>query len=470
MQNTVQISRTDTSYALSPGAGLRYGECYIYLNFILLLLARVLDSVTTFQLNLSQILLGVSTLLFLPFFRLIAKGRVNKLNTMGYLVILAAAFSPIFYLFLDMVDDSRSISSHFALDKFISYSSYSVHTLAIYVCISSLNVKIWKKINKCIFFVGIAISIEAIVFYLIFPNFIAAEWIAPKGKFVSLLIRDNVLCGIIATIFYIQSIILYRLRQPKSSFKFFLCGLLAISLLLAAGERSTILAFIVLNLLVFVLAKKGNLKMPVSNGFILIMLLITLGAVQFNVGRETSYFDSESGIDRLVIGSVGVKTAIDFFPLGAGGNMSSAYFGKNASNSQLFNAFQESLPTDFRNQFELFRSIRSGEEKGRVSWHNSYLELVSDIGIVGVIICLALVYFWFKYYSLLKCCLKRNEGNPKAMEPILWLSFYFFILISFFFTSHNSYYWVFGFYLFGSLLVVKRYVQSQPVPDFLKMA
>ena len=470
MQNTLQINQANTGYALSHSSGVRYGECYIYLNFILLLLARALDSVVTLQLNLSQILLGVSTLLFLPFFPLIAKSRVNKLNTMAYFIFLAVVFSPVFYLFMDLVDDSRSIGSYFALDKFISYASYSVHTLAIYVCITSLNVKIWKKINKCIFYVGIAISLEAIVFYFLFPNFISAEWIAPKGKFVSLLIRDNVLCGIIATIFYIQSIILYRLRQSKFSFKFFLCGLLAISLLFAAGERSTILAFIVLNLLAFVLAKKGNLKKPVSNGFILIMFLITLGAVQFNVGRETSYFDSDSGIDRLVIGSVGVKTAIDFFPLGAGGNMSSAYFGKNVSNNQLFNAIQESLPTDFRNKLELFLSIRFGQEKGRVSWHNSYLELVSDIGIIGVIICLALVYLWFKYYSLLKYCLKRNRTNPKAMEPILWLSFYFFILISFFFTSHNSYFWVFGFYLYGSLLVVERYVQGQPVPDFLKRA
>ena len=445
---------------------MRYGEFYIYSNFTLLLIARMFDSFNVFQINLSQLFLGMLTLLFLPILPFMAKDPINRPNKIAMTLILIVTFSPAFYLFMDMIDVSRMLSTHSNLKKFISYISYSVHALAIYICMSNLTTTIWNKVNKIIFYIGIAISIEAIIFYFFLSDYIPKQWIAPKGKFVSLLIRDNVLCGIIAIILFIQSIILFRFGQVKSNFKLFLCGCLAFILLMAAGERSTILAFIVFVILIFYMTPKGKQRKPIPVGLISIFFLVVMVFVQFNLGRETSYFDAESSIDRIVISSIGVKTATDFFPIGAGGNMSSAYIGSYAHNSYLFDVIQEILPTDFRNKYDLFLSFYS--DKGRISWHNTYLELVGDIGIVGAIICAALIYFWFKYYTLLKNYLKRNRADPRAALPLLWLCFYLFILITFLFTSQNSYYWVFGFYLYGSLLAIKKYVMSKSPSVLMK--
>ena len=220
------------------------------MNFILLFLARLLDSVSPFTLNLSQIFLGIFTLIYLPIFLLSGKG---KANTTAFLIILFIVFSPFYYLLLDVLDDTRLISSHSELDKFISYSSYAAHALGIYACLSNLSVNLWSKINKFIFYIGIVISIEAIIFYYVFPNVIPMELIAPKGKFVSLLLSDNVLCSIVATLLYVQSIISFRYGEMKSNFKLLICVLLAFILLWAAGERSSILAFGFLNLLAFFL-------------------------------------------------------------------------------------------------------------------------------------------------------------------------------------------------------------------------
>ena len=207
MLETTQTNDTATTNgAGSPKHSLKYGELYIYLSFVSLLLAKTLDPIAPFQLNLSQLFLGFLTLIHLP---LIARAKTNRVNAITLFIIVIIAISPIFYLALDLLDETRLIATHTAVNKFISYSSYSVHALAIYVCISTLNITIWNKINKYIFYLGVVISFEAIIFYYIFPDLIPRDLIAPKGKFESLILHNNVLCGIVATILYPQSVIVF---------------------------------------------------------------------------------------------------------------------------------------------------------------------------------------------------------------------------------------------------------------------
>lgn len=461
MPRTEQVNQLDSYGAMIPKPGLKPAALYIYLNFMLLLLAKTFDLVIPHQLNWSQIFLGILTLIYLPFILLIILGKNNKINAMALFIIFIIAASPIFYLALDILDKTRSLDTHSETDKFISYASYSVHALAFLVCLSGLNTTVWNKVNKYIFYLGICISLEALLFNFIFPDIIPREMIAQNGKFGSLIIHNNVLCGIIATILYVQSIILFKLGARKSNIKFLCCGFLALVLLIAAGERSTILAFVIFNFLLALLEAKAKLKKPILSRYVFLLVIIIFGAAQQNIGRDASYFSSDSSIDRLVIASIGIKTAMDFLPFGAGGNMSTAYFNLSTPDNELLEAFLGSVSPETIDLYTSSLRRRANSETNRTSWHNTYIELIADLGIIGVVVCLTLVYYGCRYYYLLTTYLKKNNPSQKSMEPILWLCFYFFILITLFFASQNSYYWFFGFYLYGSLLIVKKCIHTK---------
>lgn len=453
MKRTLETKSLNFSqiYCVDESYGIKYGEVYIYLNFFFFFISRISDHFFSIQYNSSQIFLAILTLVFIPLLPLIYRDRERNISPIIFFIIFIIAASPLFYLAMDQFYFERqSLISHGSYNVF-SYISYSFHALSLFIIILSINIRIWLNINRAIFFIGILISLEALFFYYVFPDFIDPKWISPKSKFISTIIGDNIICGIIAFIMYISAIINFRLGENKVYLIYSITAALSIILLLATGERSTIIIFIVFNIifslvLFFKKLKNPHPKLAIIFGVILIAIFIAQ-----NPKREVGFFNSDSGVDRIAIMSVGVKTIFDALPFGVGGNMSSAYFKNSLQSNDYFSYIKSVLPSVMADKYSYMLNLYlKKQEIKRVSSHNTYIDFIADLGILGILTTLMIFYSGFR----VAFNFQKNSKNitPPPIEPMLWIGFYFSLLASLFFTSHNSNYWFIGYLLFGSLM------------------
>lgn len=241
------------------------------------------------------------------------------------------------------------------------------------------------------------------------------EYVYGLRAFHYIFLRVGNLNGVCAEILIISTANLYYLstEKQKKNQLFFIAMTL---LLMMSTLRSRAFIYVVLYVagyFFFIKGKRIKIKMKYFVPVVIAGIYIGWPKVQF-------YFLQSTRTARAVLLRYGIKTAVDYFPIGAGFGTYGTYAAK-AYRSQLYSKYN----------FSGFYGL--SEEFGGFLTDNYWPAIIAEFGFVGAILMLGLVI------SIFKIILNKTKNNSisrlAALFGICRLCIESFVSSSFFHTS-----------------------------------
>jgi len=265
----------------------------------------------------------------------------------------------------------------------------------------------YERFVRLLWRIAFIVAIEGLVeFFLLGKVFNFEVGLSKDGRFEGILVGSNFYAGCLGLILYGLSV--YYAQFERKAFKYKAGLVLGSLLVLASLERSVIVSWILLNLMLCTLRclKGWRIRRPEAKVVLevctALMVLFMASSVILLMGwlRPEALSTGASFHYRVMKWARGIEIGNFFFPLGSGGSLA----GKYNTSRMVPQLLQEKLldlggvDASVLKVFRVGYTQSSGEfEHKRISLHNTHIELYAEFGLVGLLVAAAVIYYPTKY-------------------------------------------------------------------------
>jgi hypothetical protein len=393
---------------------------------------------------------------------------------------------PILILCLHFLDN-RSFPHNYSISQYLMSNSSIVVQLTIIITLIIMSVeKEWYKYLRILWFISYLVGIEALIFFYLLRGTSLHNLVIEDGYtwFTSVFLRSKVLAGLLG--FFSIAFPLYFAYLNRLKYRYIFSIVLGILTVIAAQERSLILSSLIFLIGYFLLRLSTlNLKyflkvqlLIISVLFLLIPIVVGVTSISNSI-RGHSSLSMSSSFDRLARYARGYDLFINFFPVGAGTNMDVKYmFFSDIKSPTLSNLDQWSYNNGYSELQQQTGKILSWvNDSNKTNWesvHSTYLELLINFGLAGIIVAWLSVWYPAKYIFLSLKYKKFVRKDKYLQAGSIYAIFLLSIDLAINFLSYGQSIWLIcplhiAFYNLHYKDFYQRYFFQKPQKIILKM-
>lgn len=401
---------------------------------------------------------GLSLILYVTLTIKTAVFVMTRLNWKYSLLLFYFFFHPLIILTL-VKTGSRFFPENYSSVHFLISNAGLVIQGAIVVMLwIGMSEEGWLKYYRFVWWVGVVIGIEVVIVYLLLYVGLNFDLFGlyDINRFVSIVVRSNVMSGVFGFLLSAFSLYFMRFHGFRKRYLFgYILGAIAV---FACLERSIILGYAFFNAIIgcFYIIKGRNLLHKL-NRFVLLCLslpiLLSVGAGMYFAAQSIkghSLTSLASTYDRMARWVRAADMAVEYFPIGAGGNMDAKYiyqprqesfFLTRVINSNILDSFGDESG-ELKIQFsKIYGYVSDPQVKVWSSTHSTMFELIVDFGILGFLFIWFMSWYPLKYLLKYKTLTRRFPCDKRVEAGACLASFLLCFGIPMSFLSMGQYLW-----------------------------